>query len=91
MPNQALSLTDPACGRATVHWEEEEADSKAPASAPQLNATLATRNGEDIMLPVEQKRAYTAFYNSARHNAHLDERTTILIHFSTALALACYP
>ena len=43
------------------------------------------------MLPADQKRAYTAFYNSARHNKILDEKTTSLIHLAAAMALACYP
>ncbi|HEY5998292.1 MAG TPA: hypothetical protein VI078_03210 [bacterium] len=34
MLNQALLLTDHPCTRATVQWEEAEAGSKAPASAP---------------------------------------------------------
>lgn len=43
------------------------------------------------MLPAEQKLAYTGFYNSARHNEILDERTTVLIHLASAMAMACYP
>lgn len=43
------------------------------------------------MLPADQKRAYTGFYNSARHNKILEEKTTVLIHLAAAMALACYP
>lgn len=31
------------------------------------------------------------FYDSARHNEILDERTTVLLHLATAMAVACYP
>lgn len=43
------------------------------------------------MLPGDQMRAYTAFYNSARHNKILEEKTTLLIHLAASMALACYP
>ena len=43
------------------------------------------------MLPADQKKAYTAFYDSARHNKILDEKTTALVHLAAAMALACYP
>ena len=43
------------------------------------------------MLPQNQKRAYRAFYNSARNNDILDPKTTLLIHFASALAFGCYP
>ena len=43
------------------------------------------------MLQEEQKKAYKAFYDSARHNEFLDEKTTLLIHLSTAFAIGCYP
>ena len=43
------------------------------------------------MLPADQKKTYTAFYDSARHNKILDEKTTVLIHLAAAMALACYP
>ena len=43
------------------------------------------------MLPEKQKRAYKAFYDSARHNESLDEKTTLLIHLAAAFALGCYP
>jgi hypothetical protein len=31
------------------------------------------------------------FYDSARHNTVLDERTTVMLHLASALALGCYP
>ena len=43
------------------------------------------------MLPEEQKRAFGAFYRSARHNEILEPRTTLLLHLATAMAVACYP
>jgi hypothetical protein len=43
------------------------------------------------MLPKEQKKAYSAFYDSARNNEILDPKTTLLIHMATAMAIGCYP
>jgi len=43
------------------------------------------------MLPEKQKQAYSAFYDSARNNDILDPKTTLLIHFASAMAFACYP
>jgi len=43
------------------------------------------------MLPDKQKQAYEDFYDSARRNEFLDEKTTLLLHMATALAVACYP
>ncbi|MGD8897251.1 MAG: hypothetical protein PVJ73_14550 [Acidobacteriota bacterium] len=34
---------------------------------------------------------WQAFYDSARHNGVLDERTTLMLHLASAMALACYP
>ena len=42
-------------------------------------------------MPADQKLAYTGFYDSARNNKILDEKTTVLIHLASAMALACYP
>ena len=42
------------------------------------------------MLP-DQRQAFQAFYDSARHNQVLDERTTVMIHLASAMAVACYP
>ncbi len=47
--------------------------------------------GERVMLPKNQKKAYTDFYDSARHNEILGEKTTVLIHLAAAMALGCYP
>ena len=35
--------------------------------------------------------SWQAFYDSARHNEVLDERTTLMLHLAAALALGCYP
>jgi hypothetical protein len=43
------------------------------------------------MLPEEQKRSYTDFYHSARHNVILEPKTTLMLHMAAAMALACYP
>lgn len=34
---------------------------------------------------------WEAFYDSARHNDILDERTTVMLHLATAMAVGCYP
>lgn len=34
---------------------------------------------------------WQTFYDSARHNEILDERTTVMLHLASAMALACYP
>lgn len=43
------------------------------------------------MLPIEQKKAYEGFYDSARHNEILGERETLLVHLAAAMALGCHP
>jgi hypothetical protein len=43
------------------------------------------------MLSKPQSQAYKDFYNSARHNTVLDERTTLMLHLATAMAVGCYP
>ena len=43
------------------------------------------------MLPEKQKKAYRSFYDSTRNNDILDPKTTLLIHFASAMAFACYP
>ena len=43
------------------------------------------------MLPEKQKTAYRSFYDSARKNEFLDPKTTLLIHFASAMAFGCYP
>ena len=42
-------------------------------------------------LPEKQAAAFQAFYNSARHNDVLDEKTTVMIHLAAAMAVACSP
>ncbi len=34
---------------------------------------------------------WQTFYDSARHNEVLDERTTLMLHLASAMALGCYP
>ena len=43
------------------------------------------------MLLDKQKKAYKAFYDSARHNEYFNEKTTILLHLASAFAIGCYP
>ncbi|MGD8383300.1 MAG: hypothetical protein PVJ11_14215 [Syntrophobacterales bacterium] len=43
------------------------------------------------MLPEEQKKTYTDFYKSARHNEILEPKTTLMLHMAAAMAFACYP
>ena len=43
------------------------------------------------MLPKPQLEAWTAYYDSARHNDILDERTTVMIHLAAAMSSGCYP
>ena len=60
-------------------------------SARSLAWALARPFKEEMMLPEKQKKAYRAFYDSARHNEYLDEKTTILLHLASAFAIGCYP
>lgn len=43
------------------------------------------------MLPMKQRKAYSEFYDSARHNDVLDPKTTLLLHLGAAMAVGCYP
>ena len=43
------------------------------------------------MLPKKQLAAWATFYDSARHNEFLDEKTTLMIHLATAMSTGCYP
>ncbi len=43
------------------------------------------------MLPREQKRAFGAFYRSARQNDVLEPKTTLMLHLATAMAVGCVP
>jgi hypothetical protein len=36
-------------------------------------------------------KSWQTFYDSARHNDVLDERTTLMLHLASAMALGCYP
>jgi alkylhydroperoxidase/carboxymuconolactone decarboxylase family protein YurZ len=42
------------------------------------------------MLP-KQKEAFDAFYLSARHSVVIDNKTTLMIHLASSLAVACIP
>ena len=42
------------------------------------------------MLPQQQK-AFGEFYESARNNGVLDDKTTLMIHLAAAMAMGCYP
>lgn len=50
-----------------------------------------TAEGEELMLPTEQQKAFDAFYDSARHNEILEPKTTLMLHIATAMAVGCYP
>jgi len=43
------------------------------------------------MLPKNQAKAYSGFYDSVRNNDILDPKVTLMIHLASAMALACYP
>ncbi len=43
------------------------------------------------MLPVNQKRSFNAFYDSARGNEILEPKTTLMIHLAAAMAVGCEP
>jgi len=43
------------------------------------------------MLPKNQLKAWADFYDSARKNEFLDERTTVLIHLAVSMSVGCYP
>jgi alkylhydroperoxidase/carboxymuconolactone decarboxylase family protein YurZ len=42
------------------------------------------------MLP-NQEKAFWEFYNTARKNKVLDEKTTLMIYLAAAMAVGCYP
>ena len=42
------------------------------------------------MLP-NQKEAFDAFYNSARHSDVIDNKTSLMIHLASAMAVGCIP
>ena len=43
------------------------------------------------MKRTDHSKKWQAFYDSARHNEVLDERTTLMLHLASAMALGCYP
>ncbi len=43
------------------------------------------------MLPEKQKKTWNDFYDSARHNAILEPKTTLMLHLASAMAVGCYP
>jgi alkylhydroperoxidase/carboxymuconolactone decarboxylase family protein YurZ len=42
------------------------------------------------MLP-NQEKAFWEFYNKARHNDVIDDKTSLMIHLAAAMAVGCYP
>jgi hypothetical protein len=44
-----------------------------------------------MLLPRKQNKAFTEFYDSARHNDILEPKTTLMLHIAAAMAVACYP
>ncbi len=43
------------------------------------------------MLPKQQNKTYSDFYESARYNEILEPKTTLMIHLAAAMAVGCYP
>ena len=39
----------------------------------------------------KQKNAFDDFYQSARFNGVLDDKTSLMVHLSAAMATGCYP
>ena len=39
----------------------------------------------------KQKNAFNVFYESARYNGVLDDKTSLMVHLSAAMATGCYP
>jgi hypothetical protein len=64
-----------------------------------IRSSAATKNGlpsvdnqeTGTMLPKDQLASWAQFYDSARHNEILDEKTTVLIHLAVAMSVGCYP
>jgi alkylhydroperoxidase/carboxymuconolactone decarboxylase family protein YurZ len=44
-----------------------------------------------MALSEEQQKAFGQFYKSARNNTVFDEKTTILLHLASAMAVGCGP
>ena len=43
------------------------------------------------MRQTTSSEAWKAFYDSARNNKVLDDRTTLMLHLASAMALGCDP
>lgn len=43
------------------------------------------------MLPPEQRKSFSAFYDSVRDESQLDRTTTIMIGLAAAMAAGCDP
>jgi len=43
------------------------------------------------MLPQDQRKAFNAFYDRVRDEAHLDRPTTIIVGLAAAMAAGCDP
>ena len=39
----------------------------------------------------KQRKAFNQFYDSARYNKVLDDRTSLMVHLAAAMATGCYP
>ena len=39
----------------------------------------------------KQRNAFNDFYDSARYNGILDDKTSLMVHLSAAMATGCYP
>lgn len=50
---------------------------------------IENKEKEGIMLPEKQNKAFSDFYDSARHNDVLDPKTTLMIHLASAMAVGC--
>jgi hypothetical protein len=62
-----------------------------PSHPAALEGETMKNSKEKTMLPEKQQKAYTDFYDSARHNEILEPKTTLLIHLAAAMAIGCYP
>jgi len=43
------------------------------------------------MRPTDSTRTWKAFYDSARYNDVLEQRTTVMLHLAVAMAVGCDP
>ena len=42
-------------------------------------------------MEIKTAKPWKNFYDSARHNDVLDERTTLMLHLGASMALGCHP